>query len=130
MSFFDRWQLKTMPLIKMERYMLQQRIEIVQIRYKKSLWAMRLIFTLEATLISRIVAFGAWKTQKWLLKSLSIRKGVSVWYSFSSERIIGPYFFEDEAGAADSVNGLRYRTMINAFLWPEYQYINDIAFHY
>ena len=30
-------------------------------------------FTLEATLISRIVAFGAQKIQKWLLKSLSIR---------------------------------------------------------
>ena len=40
-----------MPLIKMERYTLQQRIEIVQIYYKngekKSLSAMRLIFTLE-----------------------------------------------------------------------------------
>ena len=39
---------------------------------EKSSWAIRLIFTLEATLISKIVAFGAQKTQKWLLKSLSI----------------------------------------------------------
>ena len=29
------------------------------------------------------------------------------------------YFFENEVGAAVSVNGLRYRTMINGFLWPE-----------
>ena len=27
--------------------------------------------------------------------------------------------FLNEAGAAVSVNGLRYRTMINTFLWPE-----------
>ena len=33
--------------------------------------------------------------------------------------IIGPYFFENEAGTAVPVNGLRYRTMINEFLWPE-----------
>ena len=33
--------------------------------------------------------------------------------------IIGPYFFENEAGAAVSVNGLRYRTVINEFLCPE-----------
>ena len=33
--------------------------------------------------------------------------------------IIGPYFFENEAGAAVSVDGLRYRSMINEFLWPE-----------
>ena len=33
--------------------------------------------------------------------------------------IIGPYLFENEAGAAVSVNGLCYRTMINEFLWPE-----------
>ena len=30
--------------------------------------------------------------------------------------IIGPYFFENEAGAAVSMNELRYRTMINEFL--------------
>ena len=38
---------------------------------------------------------------------------------FWAEGIIGPYFFENEAGAAASVNGLSYRTMINAFSWPE-----------
>ena len=33
--------------------------------------------------------------------------------------IIGPYFFLNEAGAAVSLNELRYRTMINKYLWPE-----------
>ena len=37
---------------------------------------------------------------------------------FWAGRINGPYFFEIEAEAAVSVNGLRYRTMINEFLWP------------
>ena len=53
-----------MPLIKMEQYTLQQRIEIVKIHYKN---------------------------------------------------------FGNEALAAVSVNGLRYRTMINEFLWPEFE---------
>ena len=44
---------------------------------------------------------------------------VTVLCDFWAGGIIGPYFFENEAGAAVSVNGLRYRTMINEFLWPE-----------
>ena len=31
--------------------------------------------------------------------------------------IIWPYFFGKETGAAVSVNELRYRTLINEFLW-------------
>ena len=61
---------------------------------------MRLIFALAATVISRLVSFGAWKT---------------------AGGIIGPYFFENETGAAVSLNGLRYRTMINEFLLPEFE---------
>ena len=38
---------------------------------------------------------------------------VTVQYGFWTGGIIGPYFFENEW------NGLRYRTMINEFLWPE-----------
>lgn len=44
---------------------------------------------------------------------------VTVWCGFWSGGIIGPYFFENEAGETVTVNGLRYRTMINDFLWPE-----------
>lgn len=32
--------------------------------------------------------------------------------------MIGPYFYENEAGNAVTVNGLRYRNMITEFLWP------------
>ena len=38
---------------------------------------------------------------------------VTVWCGFWTEGIIGAYFFENEAGAAVSVNGMCYRTMIN-----------------
>ena len=38
---------------------------------------------------------------------------VTVWYGFWAGGIIGPYFFENEAGVAVSVNGLRYRTINN-----------------
>ena len=44
---------------------------------------------------------------------------VTVWCGFWTGGIIGPYFFLNEAGEAVSVNGLRYRTMINEFLWTE-----------
>jgi len=32
--------------------------------------------------------------------------------------VIGPYFFEDEHGNAETVNGDHYRNMISNFLWP------------
>lgn len=44
---------------------------------------------------------------------------VTVWCGLWSGGVIGPYFFENEAGATVTVNGLRYREMINDFLWPE-----------
>ena len=39
--------------------------------------------------------------------------------------IIGPYSFENEARAAVSVNRLRHRTMINEFLWPELEDMDE-----
>ena len=38
---------------------------------------------------------------------------VTVWCGFWAGGIIGPHFNENEAAAAVSVNGLRYRTIIN-----------------
>ena len=55
---------------------------------------------------------------------------VTVWCSFLAGGITGPYFFENEAGAALLVNGLHYRTMINEFLWPELEDmdVDDVYF--
>ena len=43
---------------------------------------------------------------------------------------MGPYFFENKAGAAVSVNWLRYWTMINEILWTELEDIDvdDVYF--
>ena len=43
-------------------------------------------------------------------------KGVTVWCGFWSRDIIGPFFFENEQGVAVTVNGDRYRAMLNEVL--------------
>jgi len=41
--------------------------------------------------------------------------------TFWSGGIIGPFFFENEQGAAVTVNGERYRAMLNEFLLPKFE---------
>ena len=55
---------------------------------------------------------------------------VTVWFGFWARGTMGPYFFENEAGAAVSLNGSHYRTMINEFLWPKLEDMNveDVYF--
>ena len=65
---------------------------------------MRLIFTLEATLISRIVAFWGLKTPKIINEKPLYPQPVTVGCGFWAVRIIGPYFFENKAGATVSIN--------------------------
>ena len=55
------------------------------------------------------------KNSKMIIEKPLYPQGVTVWCDFWAGGIIGPYFFENEAGAAISVNRLRYRTMINEF---------------
>jgi hypothetical protein len=40
---------------------------------------------------------------------------VTVWCGLWAGGVIGPYFFEDEDGNAETVNGDRYRNMISYF---------------
>lgn len=47
----------------------------------------------------------------------------TIWCGFGSGGVIGPYFFEDEAEIAVTVNGIRYRSTITKFLWPQ---LNDM----
>ena len=44
---------------------------------------------------------------------------VTVWCVFRAGGILGPYLFENKAGAAVLVNGMHYRSMFYEFLWPE-----------
>ena len=44
---------------------------------------------------------------------------VTVWCEFWYGGIIGRFFFETEEGAAVTVNGERYRAMLNEFVFPK-----------
>lgn len=44
---------------------------------------------------------------------------LTVWCGIYAEKVIGPYFFEDAVGNTVTVNGDRYREMINDFLLPQ-----------
>jgi len=46
---------------------------------------------------------------------------VTVWCGFRSGSIIGPFFFENEQGAAVTVNSERYCAMLNEFLLPKFE---------
>ena len=54
-----------------------------------------------------------------IIKKPLYPKSVTVWCGCWAGGIIGPHFIENEAAAAVSVNGMRYRTIINEFSWPE-----------
>ena len=46
---------------------------------------------------------------------------VTVWCEFWYGGVIGPFFFENEQRAAVTVNGERYRLMLNEFLFPKFE---------
>ena len=47
-----------------------------------------------------------------------------VWCGITSSRIVGPYFFEDANGNAESINGDQYKQMIREYLLPEMRNMN------
>ena len=51
-------------------------------------------------------------------------KRVTVWCALTYSCVIGPYFFEDENGAAVTVTAERYNHMLNTFFLPELQRLN------
>ena len=57
-------------------------------------------------------------------------KRVTIWCRFWSTGIIGPYFFENEQGEPITINGDRYRAMLNEFLLTkiEEKHIGNIWF--
>ncbi|KFM61439.1 hypothetical protein X975_20872, partial [Stegodyphus mimosarum] len=54
-----------------------------------------------------------------LVQEIKLR--VTVWCGVTSEKIIGPYFFEDERGNAITVTGARYHEMLEPFVRPTVQ---------
>ena len=55
---------------------------------------------------------------------------VTVWCGFHAGGVIGPYFFVDENDRHITVNGERYRAMLEDYLWPKLDKldINDMWF--
>ena len=47
------------------------------------------------------------------------QKRLTVWSGFWSRGIIGPFFFENKQGEVVTVNGYRYRAMLNEFLFTK-----------
>ena len=44
---------------------------------------------------------------------------MTAWCGFHTGGVIGPYFFVDENDRHVTVNGERYRAMLEDYLWPE-----------
>lgn len=44
---------------------------------------------------------------------------VTVWCGVTSDKVIGPYFFEDASGTTVTVNAARYQEMIEKFVGPQ-----------
>ena len=55
-------------------------------------------------------------------------KRVTVWCGFWSRGIVGLFFFENEQGEAVTVNGDRYRDMLNELLFTKVEDIGNIWF--
>ena len=64
--------------------------------------------------MGKIVAFRAQKIQTSSLRSQCTHNEWLFGADFDSG-VIGPFFFENEQGAAVAVNGKRYRAMLNEF---------------
>ena len=64
------------------------------------------------------------------IEKLTHPKRITVWCGFYSRGIIWPFFFENEPGEAVTVNGDRYRAMLDEFLFTknEEEHIGNIWF--
>jgi hypothetical protein len=75
-------------------------------------------FTLSGCVNKQNCRFWASTNPHLLHESPLHSEKVTVWCAISAQHIIGPYFFENESGNAVTVNGDRYRTMLQSFFLP------------
>ena len=68
------------------------------------------------SLTSKTVGYGLRKTREYFMNDNYTQ--LSVLFGAVFLQIIGPYFFENERGVAISVNGDRYRAMLENFVRP------------
>ena len=110
-------------------YTLEQRCEILR-HYFCRFCQKKIIFSDEAHFdpggyVNKILVFGAQKTHTYTLKSRRTQNESLFGFGFWSRGIIGPFFFQNEQGEAATVNGDRYRAMLNEFLFIKIE-VEDI----
>lgn len=117
----------------MERYTIQQRVEIIKIYYRNSesvastLRALRPIYgrhnrparsTIEH-LVEKNMRYWSGSNPHELHESTLHPEKITVWCGLWAGGVIGPYFFRDDQDRHVTVNGNRYRSMITEYFWPE-----------
>ena len=75
-------------------------------------------FHLNGFVIKQNVIYRGVEKQQILNENELHPQRVIVWCAIMCGRIIGPYFFENAEGFTKTVNGDRYRHMLNTFLRP------------
>lgn len=107
----------------MERYTVEQRIEIVKKNdphfFKKIILSDEAHFHLSGYVNKQNCRIWGSENPTEMVEQPLHPQRVTVWCGFWAGGVIGPYFFENEAGATVSVNGVRYREMLTNFFWPE-----------
>ena len=93
-----------------------------------SLWLMKHISILIVSLINRTSNIFTNTRKKYTRivneKELHTQR-VTVWCAIMCDRIIGQYFFENAEGFTETVNGERYRHMLNTCLRPIVIYLRN-----
>lgn len=114
----------------MVRYTVAQRIEIVQLFYENSRSqrqtkrALRNAhFWLNGFVNKQNCRFWAEENPHVIMETPLYPQKITVWCGIWSGGVIGP-FFESEDGTALTVNGVRYRAMLNDFFLPS---LDDIG---
>jgi hypothetical protein len=82
-------------------------------------------FHLCGNVSSQNFCYWATKNPRNIHQKLLHSEKVIVWYGVASFGVIGPYFFEDEAGRAVTVNSACYTEILCTFLEPELQRLGD-----
>lgn len=114
----------------MERYTLEQRLQIIQIFYQnnrsvnnqsvcKIILSDEAHFWLNGFVNKQNMRYWSSNNPHILHESPLHPQKITVWCGLWAGEVIGPYFFVDNQGQHVTVNGERYRSMITDYFWPE-----------
>ena len=115
-------------------YMLDQRWEVgLRSTYRRCRFWKKIIFSEETHFdIGGYVNkqnCRIWGTQNphAYIENPTLPKRVTVWCGFWSRGIIGPFLCENKQGEVGTVNGVRYRAMLDEFLFTKIEEEQDIG---